>query len=513
MDTPTTSAAAAPSPAPTASPSAPSSSPSSPSTTSSAPASTPTTPDNGGSGGDAQPDNRSLQQVIADKIKPAFKEDGVGGELADPSPSGDGTSGEDDVTPPAAGEDGEISANEEPGEGAQAGEEAIDEGNPFASFQLEEVTELGPKTLAEKLAADPAAAAALEANPDLKNQLFAAARKAERAAKYDEILGSPDEAQVVVHSHEAFSGIREKMAGVQNGNFDSVSAVVNAMLEHATLKDEDGNPLLDDKGAARTDGSVGRFFKNWFSMRLEMLRQESVSKNDEEGVASIDNLMERAGLRAPSSANEDELSEELKAQKASIDAERAALDKERRDKYEADLAASDERVFSKSDENLDSAIKQILDKSTGLDNFSRSKVEGDIRNNLRKMIKSSRGFKAEKANIEARPVGGKREKALIELNTRYINEYLPKAAREVLTQAGASIASKAEERKKTQAAREQAARSEHRGSLPASRQAPAGANDSLDVVEKDLQAKMGRRPSTAEILAERMNRRMTPATR
>lgn len=441
-------------------------------------------------------------------MKPAFSEDGVGGALNpdfDPNATGD-----EDPTPPAGNEEEPLPAAEE--SPAPKGEET-DPNDPFADFSTDEPAEFGPKALATALEADPAAAAALEANPDLKAAVFANARKAERAAKYDELLGSPDEAQVVVQGHTAFSGISNLLGEVKDLDIASTQAVVNAMLDQAVVRDEDGNPVKNPDGTGQTNGTVGRFLRNFFAMRMEVLAQQAAAKGDEEGQQAIDILMERAGLRPSTAGNEGELSDELKAQKAEIEAGKADLDQRRRSQAEADQLASDTRVDSQVDSVLDRSLAGILDKSTGLDKFSRGKVENDIRKGLRAAIGASKAYRSERDNIEARPLGAKREKALVEMNTRYIQTYLPKVARTVLAEAGASVAAKAAQRQQTQAARAEAARSESRSSLPPTKPA-AATSATMQQVEADLTAKLGYRPSTQEILQERMLRQSAaPAAR
>lgn len=439
-------------------------------------------------------------------MSPAFKADGKGGEL-NPDFKPEVEAAKPAVEEPVKSAE-EVKPAAETKPAAEA--EAADPNDPFPDFSLEEPSGFGPKALVTALEADPAAAAALEANPELKASIFANARKAERAAKYDEILGSPDEAQVVVAGHTAFSGISNLLSEVKDGAPESVNAVVNAMLDQTAVRDEDGNPVKNPDGTVQTNGTVGRFLKNWFKQRLEFMGEQFVTKNDEEGQQALDILMERAGLRAPSSANEEELSDELKAQKAEIETGKAELDQRRQQQQEADQSASDTRVNSQTDATLDGSVKSILDKATGLDTFSRRNAENEIRKGLRKAIAASVAYRSERQNIEARPLGAKREKALIDLNTRTITEKLPGIARKVLAEAGVSIAGKAAQRKDSQAAREDAARSESRGSLAPTKPAAADTT-SIAVVEQDLTAKLGRRPSTQEILAERMNRQSAAA--
>lgn len=436
----------------------------------------------------------------------AFDPEGTGG-APNPNPTNTDLEASGDATPPAGNEETPAETNP----AVTTGKEDAGADDPFANFSIEEPTEFGPTSLAAALEADPAALAAIEANPELKGKLFANARKAERAQKYDELLGSPDEARVVVEGNNAYMGISGLLEGVQDGNYDSVNAVVNAMLQQTVVRDDEGNPVKDQQGNVRTNGTVGRFLKNWFLQRMESNSQKAATANDEEYQLAIDVIMEREGLRARSSADEGEESEALRTERETIRAEREALDNERRQQQEADAAASDTRVNSEVDRRLDGALQSILNQATGLDKFARGKVETDIRKELRTIIKNSNAYRAERRNIEARPLGSGREKALIELAQRYIQTYLPKAARRHLAEAGVSIEQRTKQNQSQQAAREAAARSETRTSLPPARTQTN--TNSVQAIETELTAKLGRTPTTQEILAERMNRANATAAR
>lgn len=498
-----TSGAATPSSTPSATPSAPST------TTSSAPSSSaaPVAAPDSGTGTPAPAatpaveDTRSTEQILRDKLTPIFSKDGKGGEPNpdfDPNAEVDGADG----TAPATDENAEVKV--EPTKEAAAAEST--EEDPFPDFTLAEPTGFGPKTLAAALEADPTAAAALEKNPELKASIFANARKAERAMQYDEILGSPAEAKVVVEGHNAFNTVSIAMADVKDGDDASYYAATNALLAQTYVRDEDGNPVKNPDGTFQTDGTVGRYNKNVFRTQLDRLYQEAEARNDEDAQAAIDILMERSGLRPSNAGNEEELSESLKAQKAEIDREKAALDQRRQTERQQDSDASDSRVVSSTDRVLDSSIQSILAKSSALDNFTRTKVDGDIRRGLNKAIRASNTYQAERRNIERRPLGPKREKDLIELNKRTIMEKLPSIARPILAEAGVSLAAKSTQRQSDQAAREAAARSENRSSMAPARPAAANPADMTTVIN-DLTAKLGRTPTTEQILAERMIRR------
>ena len=468
-------------------------------------------PAEGGQQQEQKPDTRSIEQVLADNMRAAFSEDGVGGEPAEAKAADDQEVKIPDLPNAEDGKEGEVAEAGAAESDADpfAGLDGFEGENPFKDFSLEEPSGFGPVALSAKIAEDPALAAALEANPEAKSSIFANARKAERAQQYDELLGSPDEAKVVVAGHDAYSGISNLLGEVKDGDYGTVANVINGMLAQATLKDEDGNALKNEDGTPKTNGTVGRFLKNFMKMRFEMIAK-SLSPEDEEGQLAIDIAMERMGLKATSTPT-GEMSDELKQQKADIERERAELDQRKAREVEADRAASEMRVNRRTDDFLDRSVSTLMKAATGLDEFQRTSAEGKIRSQLSKAIKASQYF-TEREDIERRPDGPKREAALAKLSQDYIVRYLPKITRTVLAEAGASAITKQAERAAAHATRSEAAKSEQRGSLAPSKPAPPAGSD-MASVEADLTKTLGRRPLTSEILAERMLRQQQPAAR
>lgn len=364
------------------------------------------------------------------------------------------------------------------------------------------VSTLGPKELASKIEANPAVKAALDASPELRDMVFANARLAAKAKPYVDMFGSPEEAKVVNESHQAFVGIRNLLGAVKKGDLQSTHAVISAMLEQDAMRDEDGNPKKDAQGRLVTGGTTGRFLQNALNMRLASLEAQAKDVGDNETLAALDLVMERLGLRAPSSADEDGMSEELKAQKAELEQQQRELDEQRAQGRKEAQSQHDQRVFSRIDGALDKGISSILDGATGLTPFTRSNVERDIRAAMRSAIKSSSTFQMELDRIERMPVGAKRENAHVVLAQRYIHSYLRKLANPILAEAGITVQKAAAQKQQTQAARAENARSEVGGSgTPSHTTAKPSTEQNTAQIRADLTQKLGREPNLQEMLA------------
>lgn len=447
------------------------------------------------------PENVSTTEFLASKLRDGFGIDKNGNPKPEQTNDLSSDDGSIDDSAAATGEDGQLA------DGTQeaAGENA---------FDFDTIGFTGAKDLNDQIAADPALNSALEANPELKARFFANARLAERANKYDEIAGSPDEAQVMSQGYVAFSNLGEHMAAIEDGNFQTMTPFMESLKEQTALRDENGEIRRYPDGSMMTDGSVGKFLKTFFHERLEILTKQAQQNGNDDLLAALDTVMESAGLRGPSSAHEDE-PEELQEQRASLEQERKALDDRQKAQFTADLNASDARVDSKTDTVLEGAMKSILDSANGLDQFSRTTLENNIRKELSQFIRGSVSYRNQRAAIERMPLGPAREARVVQLNTRFVNENLRRIATKAVASAGVSIQTKTQQRQDRQAARVEASKSDTNSAM--SQVAPgssAAEHASIPKIEADLRAKLGREASIQEVLAERMTRmRPAPATR
>lgn len=482
----TTAAPASSSPASTSTPAA------------GAPASTATTT--------ATQDNRSVEQIIADKLAAGPSLTGEPKEEAavvEQTPATETVTTEGvDITEgePAdeetAGETDDTTTQETTG----ADEDDIDFGlddEAIASAPTD------PKALQAKLEAAPEVLAALEQHPELKNEIFANARIAAKVDKYEGIFSSPEEAQTAAGMSETLGGIRNLMIDLKPNDMDGTHGVIKGMLEAAALRDENGEVLRDANGNVKTDGTTGRFLANAFEFRLKILEAEAKAAGDEEALASIDTIMGRAKLRATSSPDQDDLSE----RERTLQQENQRLHTERQQQVQETQKAHDKAVESRTDRMLENSISKFVSRSTGLNDFNRSIVDANIRSGLVKAIQGNQRYQDELNLILRRPVGLAREKAEVALAAKWLQDKLPKIAREELTRAGASITASQKEKAEKHDARVEATKGESRAAI-----APTKPNVTLSgaalqqQIVADFKAKNGREPSTQEYLAAKMNR-------
>jgi hypothetical protein len=493
--TPTVPSAPVSAPAPTSSP-APATSTSTPSTPSvhtSTPAAQPVTP------AAVPTEQKSFEQRLSDNIlkgfnKPADTANPVDAQAAEAAAH---------VTETPAGE-----STEQPAAETQTPEQTAAETQPASDedpFEWEAPKTATPKELLDKLNAKPELKAALEADPELRDLIFSNARVAAKTKGFSELFGSVDEARAVSEGHKSFANLRNLMGQVKPGDLQSTQPFINAMLEQGALRDDEGNLLRRQDGSLVTDGSVGRLFNNMVQLRLSQIENQAKQSGDNETLAALDTIMERAGYRTPSSVDEDEMSDGLKAQKAQLDAQQKQMDEQRATQQKEAQTNHDNTTFGKIDLSLDKAVGSILDRATGLTPFTRKTAEHSLRVGLKKSIAANPAYQAELDVIERMPLGDKRAARHVALATRYVQDHLLTVARPIFAEAGITIQKQADADKQTSAARAEAARSEVRGSsAPAKPTAPQNAAQQNAQIRAQLTQQLGRDPSLEELLAARM---------
>jgi hypothetical protein len=452
------------------------------------------------------PDTRSLERQLQDAIRPGIEEARTA--AAAPPPAAE-ESATDKVAREAAaaaaasvpGEEPEAAAAPETGPAAEGENEWDDEFAPDPAA-------VGPQDLAAKIAANPALKAAVDANPEVRDLIYANARLAAKAKPYTELFGSPEEAHAVVQGHQAYTGIRNLLGAVKRDDFGSTQNVINAMLEQDAMRDENGEILRDPQtGRIITGGNTGRFLRNSLLMRLTAIEQQAKQSGNDELLAHLDAVMESAGLRAPSSPAEGELSEELKAQRDQIQHDQQQLNADKAAKLKTDTDSFYKRVYDTIDTDLKTAVAAVLDRATGLTPFLRAKCDESIRNALGEAVRKSSGYQSELDVVERMPLGIARERAYVRLANRYMQSLLRPVALPILTEASVTLQRKAAQRVAVRAARAETARSEVHGAAPPTPPAANTSEQQLERAKAEFVQKNGRQPKLEEELALMM----TPA--
>lgn len=396
--------------------------------------------------------------------------------------------GKDDIKPAAAADD----------------EDRIDFG--FDDEEKQETAPVDPKALSAKIEADPALKAAMEANPELKAEIYANSRIAARVEKYESIFTNPEEAAVSHQMSETYGGLRNGMIELKPGDIQGTRGVIDAMLQAASLRNDDGSVAKNPDGTYKSDGTIGRFLSNAFDLRLDFIEAEAKAANDEETLAALDTIKARSGKKGPTSPGESE--DDLSDREKALVEQNRQLQTEKEQQAADRLTAHDKAVESRCDRMIETNVNQFIDRSTGLTDFNKGIVKTNIGGDLVKAIQGNPRYQEELNLIMRQPIGLPREKAEVALNAKWLAAKLPKIARARLAEAGAQVAASEKGKEAKQAARIEAAKGETRTAMSPTRPASGLTGQALmDQIYTEFKSKNGgREPSTQEYLAEKMNR-------
>lgn len=365
-------------------------------------------------------------------------------------------------------------------------------------FELEPSDALTAKGLAEVLRKDKALDAALAANPDLKNTLFAAVRRAGKVAEYEQHFASPAEAATAADTANRYMDISTAIMGAKD--VESANAALQAMVAATALLDDDGNPVKDPAtGTIQTDGSVGRFAHNIMGLGLAMFSEAAAKKGDQSLVAAYDLIKESLGFAQPSSANEDDLSDEQRQRQEDIErrdrevSERETVQRQQEvERYEKGI---DDGISTK----VGSAIDALISKPA-LGDFDRNKAKSEIENELYKLISHNKTYERRLDLLTRKPQNAKTAQERVALAVEYVDLYLGKVARPILVAAGAKLTQKQQESTQRQAARVDAARSETNMTSRTKGIPNLSPSQQYDAVASKLRETLGRDASPEEIM-------------
>lgn len=359
---------------------------------------------------------------------------------------------------------------------------------------------LPPKELNAKINANPALKAAIEADPDLKNSLFAASRLAAETASFKEVFANAEEAKVAAAGNQEFAALSDLVTSIDKP--EDAQGFYARLMELSILHDEDGNPILDKaSGKPISDGTVGRLIHHTGALFLNHFGSEAEVKNDPELAAAVDILRARAFGSGPAPTTE-EMTEEQRAKATELDARETALKEQAKAVEQAKVKEFNQSVTSGIDLSTDAEITKLLAR-TDIPEKDRADLADKIRQGVYELIVQNPQFRNEQDALMRRPMGDKTRQARIGLGKKYVDLHLSKVASKIIADAGAKILSRQGKAQAAQAAREEASRSEAAGTLRTAKPITAQTSEQVaDTAIAALTTKLGRAPSMTEMLAE-----------
>lgn len=475
------SAPAAPAPAPAAAPTpapAPSPAPAAPAPAAPAPA----------------PVNNDLPS-IADAWKSAvdsvpLEDDPADAPAVDPAAPADA----DPAAPADA--DPDAPAVKDPTAPAPAAE---DQPDPDLTLDLSiEDTDFGPKELGDFLKQDAAVDKFFNDHPDVKNRVFAMARRDQETRGIREIAPTLAIAQEMQRGH----GLYETIDGhfLKADTPEGFKGFMDMWVEQAMIVDDKGQPIKGEDGKYQLHPALTSIIENIHGNRSDYLAGEMaktgkippalaktalkvldvLSKSADERQQEAAQILKEA--LSPQSSAEGELPDELKPYSERLQAKEKALnDKEEaqaRTQRESETTARTEalgRADQKAAQVCVTQVKPVLQKA-GLTEYETKNALREIGELVDGKLKSIDTYQRTRDRLEAGTIDAAREKEISKTTLTYTQEILGPIVRDVIRRATAGKLGRQTATEERVAQQQRDSRTDPRGtsvsSSPAAPQSP-----------------------------------------
>jgi hypothetical protein len=358
--------------------------------------------------------------------------------------------------------------------------------------------------LSAKITANPQLRAVIDADPTLKNSLFANARMAAETAKFKAVFPNPEQAQVALAQAKEYAEVADLITSIHSA--EEASKFYDKVRELSVIRDDDGNVMLHPQsGLPMSDGTLGRLIEYTGDLFLKHWENVAKQSNDPELAAAADILRARA-FSSGTAPTHDGLTDEQKAAAEKLARDQAAFTEQQKKHQEQQRKEFDQKVVDGIDANSLKLVNLFLD-STDIQQKDRERIAAEILKETYDLVAQNPLFHGEQDNLMRRLMGPKTLQARVELGTRYFHNTYLDVARAKIAAEGVKYIAKQEKQQQAQAARVDASRSEAPGSLRTTPPVQQNAAQQFEAVNADLRKSLNREPSTAEIFAEVQRRK------
>lgn len=404
---------------------------------------------------------------------------------------------------------------------------------PVDDDPLDKIGPLPASTFAKAIADHPEEAKAFFAATGLDmGDMTAGFREAAFAHQVKEAgLVDLDSAKFAVATTATMRKMDLAATEVKRGDITSTLGFVrDVLMPMSYVLDDDGNPRMMDvqEGGKtvqypQTDGTVQVLIDNFRDLGFEQIAHDAkallartdnaqaqeLGQNLTDAVAAIQAYVKGA----PPSG--EELSEELKQQKATLDAREATLNTQRQAEEEQRFTKFTEDIRVGADSALDGKINGWLGESSlaakdgdsdsekGRKEFLRNGVVKEIRDGLLARLEKDDAFLAEQEQLARRGASAKTLTGLVNLYKRYSTRYLENVATPILTRAGGERVRQVQALRDKVATQEKVTQMEPRGATaPALPRTPqVNETELMRQSRAELQKELRRDPNPSEMVA------------
>ena len=386
-------------------------------------------------------------------------------------PSEDGTMPE----PPARVE---IPAEDKPAEEAATPEvPAPEEEGDLFQLDPDEPTAINPEAFDNLLTQKPELKALLEADPELKEMLFATSRAAEELKPFKALFPDVKSAEFARENAASFVDVQNTFLGstTPEGAAATLGKIAELCYERDEqgniAKDQAGNPIIGDDFFGFLDHTVKADIDHRFGEIEAILTANNFATPEEKEHAET--------VHAALSVLRDELSsqqkdpnaalpEELRERSAELDRREQALNSKQQTERVQDRVAFDRSVVdagvTRMKDSINKIISDVKKQGAHLPEFVEKAVHQAMGQKLVQAMKDDPALVKASADLQRLPIGDASRTRRLEQIDKVIQDRLPAIARSVLRDAGVQTLKGSEAKRAKIAEQEKNSRSEPKGS-------------------------------------------------
>jgi hypothetical protein len=342
-----------------------------------------------------------------------------------------------------------------PADGEQPVAEAAPEAGaePVPELVLED-TAFGPKELGDFLKKDAGVEKFFNQNPEVKNRIFAMARRDAETRGIRQIAPTLELAKEMQRGHALYSEIDDNFLKADTP--EGFKGFMDMWLEQAVITDDSGKPVLDGDGKYKVHPALTSIIENIHSNRNDVLANQMaqsgkiprdladstlkvidfLSKSADEGIQEAAKLVKE--VLAPSSSASGQLPDELKPYSESLQAKEkelndriAAQDRTQRDSEKAAHKEALRRADFKAAEVCLAQVNPLL-KAAGLTEYEQKAAKAQIGDLVDQKLRDITGYQIARNRLEAGKVDAAREKEISKIVVTYTQEILGDIVRDVI---------------------------------------------------------------------------------
>lgn len=316
---------------------------------------------------------------------------------------------------------------------------------------------------------------AFDKNPNVKNAIFAMARRSSRLDEFVSILPTPESAKFAADNSEAFMNLNDMFFDEKP---ESHVGFWNQLYENSLLRDPVSGELVLDKASNRpvSTGAYERVCSSYRGAVYSELEQKAsyVARQNLEQATEIRNAIALVkelcgdGKRQQSIEAEPKLTPEQQRRLDEADLIKQELNQSKSQRQIEFNTSISEGITTTLQDDIKTHVKRIVDtQGVALTPYEQSNVVKDIFSEIDKLAAANKQYQTHfNSLLKKAPPTEAGRKSIIAEARKYAKEVLPQAALKIIREATSSVADKAKQKDDKRASHSSKTEIQTSGSAP-----------------------------------------------